>query len=134
MDRLKVAVLGIRSLPPTNGSGGAETYVEEVFSRLTDKGVIVIAYIPKYQGIKKKEANFTEISNLSLFQHLKFRVLTLYFTQLLHHFISLFLTQLALFIFKMVETDLFYHCCDFSIKDVLSQLMVLTGKEKNGTD
>jgi glycosyltransferase involved in cell wall biosynthesis len=52
--RKKIAVFGIRSLPPSDGSGGSDTIAEALYSRLADRGYAVVVYCRKYRGASQK--------------------------------------------------------------------------------
>lgn len=61
---LRIAAFGFRSLPSTNGSAGADKFVEELLPRLVERGHQVIAYnrryknafvpVTEYKGVKIK--------------------------------------------------------------------------------
>jgi len=46
---MRIAAFGFRSLPPTNGSAGADKFVEELLPRLVKRGHEVLAYNRKYK-------------------------------------------------------------------------------------
>jgi glycosyltransferase involved in cell wall biosynthesis len=53
MEKIKFAAFGIRSLPPGEGCGGAETFAEELYTRLQQKGYEVTVYSRVKFGQKK---------------------------------------------------------------------------------
>ncbi len=48
---MRIATFGIRSLPPTDGSGGADTYIAELYARLAERGHAVTAYCRVYNHL-----------------------------------------------------------------------------------
>ena len=46
---MRIAAFGFRSLPSTNGSAGADKFVEELLPRLVKRGHEVVAYNRKYK-------------------------------------------------------------------------------------
>ena len=46
---MRIAAFGFRSLPSTNGSAGADKFVEELLPRLVERGHQVLAYNRKYK-------------------------------------------------------------------------------------
>jgi len=52
MDSLRIATFGFRSLPPREGSAGADKFALELYPRLVKKGCSVIAYNRLYRGQK----------------------------------------------------------------------------------
>jgi len=46
--KLRIAAFGIRSLPPSDGSGGAENFAEEFYTRLKQRGHEIVVYCRKY--------------------------------------------------------------------------------------
>ena len=52
--KLRIAAFGIRSLPPSEGSGGAETFAEELYTSLKQRGHEIVVYCRKYPGEHKK--------------------------------------------------------------------------------
>ena len=46
---MRIAAFGFRSLPSTNGSAGADKFVEELLPRLVERGHEVLAYNRKYK-------------------------------------------------------------------------------------
>lgn len=48
--KLKLVAFGIRALPPIDGCGGAETFAEELYTRILEKGHEVTVYCRKYIG------------------------------------------------------------------------------------
>ena len=49
-----ISVFGVRSIPPSDGSGGSETYAVELYSRLVLRGHNVTVYCRKYFFHEKK--------------------------------------------------------------------------------
>ncbi|CAN5804950.1 glycosyltransferase [soil metagenome] len=47
---MRIAAFGFRSLPSTNGSAGADKFVEELLPRLVERGHQVVAYNRKYKN------------------------------------------------------------------------------------
>lgn len=52
--KLRMVAFGIRSLPPSDGAGGAETFAEEFYPRLQQRGHEMVVYCRKYPGKQKK--------------------------------------------------------------------------------
>lgn len=52
--KLRIAVFGIRSLPPSDGCGGSDTATEGLYSCLAKRGYEVVVYCRKYRGINRK--------------------------------------------------------------------------------
>jgi len=48
--KLRIAAFGYRALPPDNGSAGAETFANELYSRLAAQGHEITVYCRTYQG------------------------------------------------------------------------------------
>jgi len=47
---MRIAAFGFRSLPPTDGSAGADKFVQELLPRLVERGHKVLAYNRKYRN------------------------------------------------------------------------------------
>ncbi len=45
---MRIATFGLRSVPPTDGSGGADTFVTELYARLAERGHTVTVYCRRY--------------------------------------------------------------------------------------
>lgn len=54
---LRIAVFGIRALPSVDGCGGAETFAEELYTRLAEREHEVTVYCRRYFGDKKRYPN-----------------------------------------------------------------------------
>lgn len=53
--KLRIASFGFRSVPPTEGSAGADKFALELLTRIADKGHHVVAYNRLYSKTNKKE-------------------------------------------------------------------------------
>lgn len=51
---LRIAVFGMIGLPPSDGSGGAETVAEEIYTRFEKQGHKIVIYCRKYIGECKR--------------------------------------------------------------------------------
>jgi len=51
--KFKVAVFGIKTLPPTEGCAGAETIAEEIYTRMAQQGHEMVVYCRKYFRVHK---------------------------------------------------------------------------------
>jgi len=79
MDKYRIAAFGFRSLPPQNGSAGADKFALELYPRLVHKGFKVIAYnrlygkesfsITNYEGVELKYMHTTSISGFDSLIH-----------------------------------------------------------------
>jgi len=52
--KLRIAAFGIRNLPPSDGSAGSESFGEELYTRLKQRGHEIVVYCRKYLGEHKK--------------------------------------------------------------------------------
>jgi len=52
--KLRIVAFGIRALPPVEGCGGAETFAEELYTRLSSRGHEVTVYCRKRFGENKR--------------------------------------------------------------------------------
>lgn len=52
--KLNIVVFGLRNLPSTDGCGGLETFAEELYPRLAQKGHNVVVYCRRYLSENKK--------------------------------------------------------------------------------
>ena len=64
---MRIAAFGFRSLPSTNGSAGADKFVEELLPRLVNRGHQVLAYNRKYKNafVNIKEYKGVKIKSFS---------------------------------------------------------------------
>ena len=64
---MRIAAFGFRSLPSTNGSAGADKFVEELLPRLVQRGHEVVAYNRKYKDayVPVKEYKGVKIKSFS---------------------------------------------------------------------
>ena len=61
---MRLAVFGIRSIPPTKGSAGADTTGEEIYTRIADYGHNVLIYCRKYKNNDNSNLHFYRNLNL----------------------------------------------------------------------
>jgi glycosyltransferase involved in cell wall biosynthesis len=66
MTKPKIAAFGIRTLPPAEGCGGAETFAEELYTRLNKSGYDVTVYAKKLFGDKRKKAVYKNLNVIYL--------------------------------------------------------------------
>ena len=66
MEKMKFAAFGIRSLPPGEGCGGAETFAEELYTRLQQLGYEVTVYSRVKFGQKKPSIQYKSLKIIYL--------------------------------------------------------------------
>ena len=76
---MRIAAFGFRSLPSTNGSAGADKFVEELLPRLVNRGHQVLAYnrkyknayltISEYKGVKIKSFSTINMKGFDTLYH-----------------------------------------------------------------
>jgi glycosyltransferase involved in cell wall biosynthesis len=66
MTKPKFAAFGIRALPPSEGCGGAETFAEELYTRLDKYGYDVTVYAKKLFGDKRKKVLYKNLNVIYL--------------------------------------------------------------------
>lgn len=66
MKSIRIAAFGFRSIPPQNGSAGADKFAVELYSRLVKKGIEVVAYNRIYDGNQKVNNLFDGIRIINL--------------------------------------------------------------------
>jgi glycosyltransferase involved in cell wall biosynthesis len=66
MSKQKFAAFGIRTLPPSDGCGGAETFAEEFYTRLNKNGYEVTVYSRKLFGDKTKNLIYRDLNIIYL--------------------------------------------------------------------
>jgi glycosyltransferase involved in cell wall biosynthesis len=66
---LRIAAFGFRSIPPREGSAGADTFALELYPRLVQKGCCVVGYNRVYKGEKAKYNEFhgVQLKNIKTF-------------------------------------------------------------------
>ena len=66
MENLRIAAFGFRSIPPANGSAGADKFASELYPRLVTHGYKVTAYNRIYKDDKSKEAFFKGVRLINI--------------------------------------------------------------------
>ena len=66
MKKIRIAAFGFRSIPPTNGSAGADKFAVELYPRLVKLGCEVTVYNRIYKNGKSKQKFFKGIKLINL--------------------------------------------------------------------
>lgn len=66
MKKLKIAAFGFRSIPPTNGSAGADKFASELYPRLVNLGCKVTAYNRIYEKDEEEIKNFNGVDLVNI--------------------------------------------------------------------